>query len=271
MENFAKSPSTPEGTVIMNKIRRSMKTCLIVSLSAHFSIAAFCAIIVRKHTDSRIKGKTVLFVSLDPLPAVIPAGGRPRKIETVKSIGTESAVHGMRQPAETENPHAVHEDLKITAETIRQKLPTPQPAVGVVTTLPTADAGITPAAQSPAGAGNNAGPANNAVAGNTTGMTSVEDFTFGNGSGPAFLRRSLPMYPPLARRFGREGKVVLRLTIDESGTLSGIEVLEDPGYGFASAAVAAIKKSTFSPARRNGRPVMARAILPVRFKLRERN
>ena len=59
----------------------------------------------------------------------------------------------------------------------------------------------------------------------------------------------------------------MRLTINEYGSLTNIEVLEDPGYGLASAAVEAVKKSRYNPARHGGRPVMAKAILPVRFTL----
>jgi len=95
----------------------------------------------------------------------------------------------------------------------------------------------------------------------------MADVTFGSGPGPSFIRRALPIYPMAARRFNREGKVVLRLTIDESGTLNQVEVIEDPGYGFAAAAIDSLKKSSFSPARRDGRPVSSKAILPVRFAL----
>lgn len=96
----------------------------------------------------------------------------------------------------------------------------------------------------------------------------LSDVTFGPGSGPSFINRVTPIYPSIAKRFNREGKVVLRLTIDESGTLKQVEVLDDPGYGFAPAAVDAVKKSIFMPARVDGRPVVAKAILPVRFALK---
>jgi protein TonB len=95
----------------------------------------------------------------------------------------------------------------------------------------------------------------------------VGEVAFGSASGPSFLQRVLPAYPLVARRFNREGKVVLRLTINEYGSLTNIEVLEDPGYGLAFAAVEAVKKSRYNPARHGGRPVMAKAILPVRFTL----
>lgn len=96
----------------------------------------------------------------------------------------------------------------------------------------------------------------------------LSDVTFGVGSGPSFINRVTPIYPNIAKRFNKEGKVVLRLTIDESGALKHVEVLDDPGYGFAPAAVDAVKKSIFMPARVDGRPVVAKAILPVRFALK---
>ena len=95
----------------------------------------------------------------------------------------------------------------------------------------------------------------------------VGEVAFGSATGPSFLQRVLPAYPLVAKRFNKEGKVVLRLTINEYGSLINIEVLEDPGYGLASAAVDAVKKSRYIPARIGGRPVMAKAILPVRFTL----
>jgi protein TonB len=103
--------------------------------------------------------------------------------------------------------------------------------------------------------------------GNLANPGPVGEVAFGSASGPSFLQRVLPAYPLVARRFNKEGKVVLRLTINEYGSLTNIEVLEDPGYGLASAAVEAVKKSRYNPARQGGRPVMAKAILPVRFTL----
>ena len=99
----------------------------------------------------------------------------------------------------------------------------------------------------------------------------VGEVMFGSASGPSFLQRVIPAYPQVARRFNKEGRVVLRLTINENGSLTNIEVLEDPGYGLASAAVEAVKKSRYNPARHRGRPVIAKAILPVRFTLQSVN
>lgn len=100
----------------------------------------------------------------------------------------------------------------------------------------------------------------------TVSQTQVVEF--GSGEGPKFLRRTLPIYPVMARRIGKEGRVVLRLTIDEKGNLSNVEVIENGGYGFAEAAVDGVKKSSFLPALKDGKPIASRAILPIRFSLR---
>lgn len=94
------------------------------------------------------------------------------------------------------------------------------------------------------------------------------DVEFGSANAPRFLHREMPMYPLIARRVGKEGRVLLRLTIDEKGNLLNVEVLESAGYGFTEAAIEAVKKSTFLPAKIDGKPVMAKALLPVKFRLR---
>lgn len=99
-------------------------------------------------------------------------------------------------------------------------------------------------------------------------LPSSEEMLVGSEAGPRFRRREMPIYPPLAKRLGKEGKVVLRLTIDEKGNLQNVEVLAGAGYGFTEAAIEAVKRSKFLPAEKNGQPVAARAILPIRFTLR---
>jgi len=95
----------------------------------------------------------------------------------------------------------------------------------------------------------------------------ITDTRFGEMGAPAFIHREMPFYPVLARRLGKEGKVILKLLIDRNGKLQNVEVVEHAGFGFTEAAVAAVKKSTYAPARHNGEKIAARALLPVRFHL----
>lgn len=94
------------------------------------------------------------------------------------------------------------------------------------------------------------------------------DTEFGSAVAPSFLHKEIPEYPVIARKLGKEGKVVLRLTINERGELINIEVIERAGYGFTESAIEAVKKSTFLPAKKNGVPIMSRAMLPIKFVLR---
>lgn len=96
----------------------------------------------------------------------------------------------------------------------------------------------------------------------------VLDTEFGSANAPRFLHREMPVYPLMARRLGKEGRVLLRLTIDDNGKLLNVEVIEGAGYGFTEAAVEAVKKSSFQPAMQDGRPVMSKALLSIKFSLR---
>jgi TonB family protein len=96
----------------------------------------------------------------------------------------------------------------------------------------------------------------------------VTDTVFGNTGAPSFIHQETPAYPLLARRLGKEGKVVLKLHIDRNGLLKNIEIIEPSQFGFTEAALEAMKKSTFIPAQRNGEKIASRAVLSIRFHLK---
>lgn len=97
----------------------------------------------------------------------------------------------------------------------------------------------------------------------------ITEGEFGSINGPSFLKMVKPEYPRLARRLGKEGKVILRLFIDENGKLLNAEPVEKAGHGFDEAAIEAVKSSSFQPARLHGKTVACRATLPVSFKLQK--
>lgn len=101
------------------------------------------------------------------------------------------------------------------------------------------------------------------------GTETIGEMSLGSAGAPRFIHRELPMYPFLARKLGKEGNVVLRLTLDERGGQKDIEVIEKCGFGFTEAAVQAIKKSILSPAQKDGKPVASRVLIPIKFVLRK--
>ena len=79
---------------------------------------------------------------------------------------------------------------------------------------------------------------------------------------------SPPSYPSLSRRLGEEGKLVLRVELDENGHVSTASVVESSSYKrLDEAALAAVKTWRCNPSLRNGQPVRAVALQPFNFVL----
>lgn len=64
-----------------------------------------------------------------------------------------------------------------------------------------------------------------------------------------FVPESEDLYPEEARKLGIEGKVVLRLTLDERGRVTAVRVVTPGGYGFDEAAKKAMKQAKFLPGK----------------------
>lgn len=78
-----------------------------------------------------------------------------------------------------------------------------------------------------------------------------------------------PRYPESARRDRAQGTSLLRLLVLDSGAVGEILVEQSAGHpDLDSAAVEAVKKWRFDPAREDGRPITIWVRLPVRFKLK---
>lgn len=73
---------------------------------------------------------------------------------------------------------------------------------------------------------------------------------------PVLLRRVEPYYPQAARRARRQGWVELAFTVLPDGRVDAVRVLQaEPGSMFDLAATTAVRRWTFKPATRDGRPI----------------
>jgi protein TonB len=77
-----------------------------------------------------------------------------------------------------------------------------------------------------------------------------------------------PVYPPMERQAGLEGRVIVQFVVHEDGSVSDFVVVQGASPGFDAAAVAALEQVRFVPGRQNGQPVKVRMTVPVRFRLR---
>jgi len=78
------------------------------------------------------------------------------------------------------------------------------------------------------------------------------------------------VYPPIALRSAIEGRVVLELFVDRTGTVQRITVLREdpPDRGFGEAATRAFTNRRGAPAMANGEPVSSRYRYPVSFRIK---
>lgn len=81
-------------------------------------------------------------------------------------------------------------------------------------------------------------------------------------------QRTAPAYPPLARRMGEEGRVMLRVELDEQGHVSNARITSSSGSSrLDDAAHAAVMRWRCNPAMRDGQAVKAVALQPFNFTL----
>jgi len=110
------------------------------------------------------------------------------------------------------------------------------------------------------------GKADGGGAGNGTGGAAT-----GAPSPAAVAEMAEPAYPRLSRIHGEEGIVLLEAEITFDGKPARVRILRSSGYRrLDDAAVAALKRATFFPARPPGGPVASTKRVSIRFELRER-
>ncbi|MCU0231898.1 MAG: energy transducer TonB, partial [Acidobacteria bacterium] len=86
---------------------------------------------------------------------------------------------------------------------------------------------------------------------------------------PTLLEKIEPVYPPTARKEGRQGKVIIQAVIDTQGHVRAPTLLKVPEgcEDLAAAVVDAVSRWKYAPATRNGVPVTAYFTVVINFKL----
>lgn len=83
-----------------------------------------------------------------------------------------------------------------------------------------------------------------------------------------YLQNPAPAYPNLARRQGQQGRVVLRVLVNATGAAEQLEVRTSSGHAaLDGAALEAVRRWRFVPARQGQDPVPAWVLIPLNFFL----
>ena len=86
---------------------------------------------------------------------------------------------------------------------------------------------------------------------------------------PVPIQREKPPYPPLARKMGYQGRLILRLLVSREGKVARIKVVRSSGYSILDrTAIKTVKKWRFIPAHGGEKAVPFWVEVPVVFSLK---
>lgn len=86
----------------------------------------------------------------------------------------------------------------------------------------------------------------------------------------AYLDNPRPAYPPLSRKANEQGRVLLRVSVDASGAAREVAVHATSGFErLDRAAVAAVSRWRFVPARQGSEAVAAAVLVPIVFSFKD--
>lgn len=85
-----------------------------------------------------------------------------------------------------------------------------------------------------------------------------------------YLKNPAPPYPPLSRRMGEEGKVILRVSVSAQGTADNVEIKTSSGsQRLDDSAQKTVRNWKFIPAKRGDTAVQSWVLVPIIFKLEQ--
>lgn len=143
---------------------------------------------------------------------------------------------------------------------------TPQPAPPVPKpTRPVRTSATAKASPAPASAAPSAPPRRSLV----SRWFSCMDAAPGSSTArPSYRRNPPPIYPEAARRNGQQGLAILNVWVKADGKPGQVALKQSSGFPVLDdAALAAVRRWSFEPARAGGLPVESRVDVPVRFSL----
>ena len=118
------------------------------------------------------------------------------------------------------------------------------------------------------------------TSGNESGGNGLGPAGTASGSGPGTAENGIvmiqaryrdtprPSYPESARREGHEGRVLLRVLVDDQGRTRSVEINNSSGSAALDRAAAeAIQRWRFYPARYGDRPIESWLRIPIEFRL----
>lgn len=236
-------PHNHEVCVAPRHVWSALAPALLFSLAVH---AAVGGILLQAWRHTAIEWPQTLTVTLEVTPPVV-AQSAPPPAEIRQAA---PALQNRARPVPL-LPHAPAPDLiavaRIESAPAAVVAPAPAPApVAEVATAPVVAAKAPAAVNTPSRAQ----------------LIEPPNFSV------AYLNNPRPAYPPIARKLGLEGRVLLRVEVSAKGIPEKIVVAQTSGAALLDdAAMQAVQGWTFVPARRGETPIAHPVEVPIRFQL----
>jgi periplasmic protein TonB len=240
------APLTARASAFGNEAQASVtarlfRLAMVVGL--HFALATW---IWHAQADAR------------PAPAPLRTNVQPIEILVLKP--QESAKPVVPTPTPTPKPHmqpAKPHPRASAAPVVHRSAPVKQPAVQTAAPAAAqAPASVASTSQPPAQVTEAAAPA-----------PAPAPFTAARFDA-AYLQNPEPVFPLLSRKLQEEGKVLLLVQVSAKGEAENIQVKQSSGYfRLDEAAIKAVRKWRFAPARRGTEAVASSIVVPLVFRL----
>lgn len=79
-------------------------------------------------------------------------------------------------------------------------------------------------------------------------------------------------YPEEAKKEGIDGKVLIEFVVDKFGNITETKVIKGVGHGCDEEAIRVVKMlKSFKPGLNEGKPVNVKMVIPIAFKLADKN
>jgi len=86
--------------------------------------------------------------------------------------------------------------------------------------------------------------------------------------GAAYLENPAPEYPRMSKRAGEQGRVVLNVLVSSNGKPETVVLEKTSGFDrLDGAAIDAVKKWRFNPAKKGNQAISATVLVPIKFDL----
>lgn len=239
---FAASPALPTIQQLIQQLRRCGPLATAVLLHLAFLLALQNGLLRDVEQALPKEAVITLLASMPTTQVTEPAPTpRPRASEPAPVAHQPPAA---QLPVTTPAPAQMPAPAAISMPSAAPAEAAPTPAAASVAAAPSA-----PSAAAPASVPVNTEPKT---------ISSVE-----------YLQMPQPTYPAVSRRLAEQGKVLLRILINEHGQPERADLESSSGFArLDEAARQAAMHALFKPHRENGRPIAVYVMVPIIFSLK---